>query len=58
MELVDLMSGNLRGYIEGKMWGETAEYVTKKLVKFGLKTNVAGIVAQLAISAGKCAIWG
>ncbi|MCI5997343.1 MAG: hypothetical protein PT934_06480 [Peptoniphilaceae bacterium] len=58
MELIDIMSGDLRTYIEGKMWGKAAEYIAKKLIKFGIKSNVAGIVAQLGISAGKCIIWG
>lgn len=58
MELVDLMRGDIISYIQGQMWGKAASYIAMKLAKFGMKSNVAGIVAQLGISDGKCAIWG
>ncbi|HHR8880873.1 TPA: hypothetical protein ACS99I_000687 [Streptococcus agalactiae] len=51
-------SGDLVSYIKGKAWGKVAEIIAKQLVKYGLKSNVAGIVAQLGISSGKCAVAG
>jgi len=51
-------SGDLKAYIEGKLWGKAASYIGKQIVKLGLKTNVASLVAQLGISGVKCAIWG
>lgn len=51
-------SGDLVSYIKGKAWGKVAEIIAKQLVKYGLKSNVAGIVAQLGISSGKCAFAG
>lgn len=53
-----IVSGDLRAYIEGKAWGKVAEILAEKLVKYGVRTNVAGIVASIAIGAGKCLIWG
>ena len=58
MELVDLKRGDIISYIQGQMWGNAASYIAMKLAKFGMKSKVAGIVAQLGISAGNCAIWG
>ena len=49
-------SGDLVSYIKGKAWGKVAEIIAKQLVKYGLKSNVAGIVAQLGISSGKYAV--
>ena len=51
-------SGDIVSYIKGKAWGKVATIIAKQLVKFGLKSNVAGIVAQLGIASGKCAIVG
>lgn len=53
-----LTSGDLKAYVEGKAWGKVAALLGEQLVKLGVKTNVAGIIASLAIGAGKCAIWG
>lgn len=53
-----LTSGDLKSYIEGKAWGKVAEILAKELVKYGLRENVAGIVASIAISAGKCYYFG
>lgn len=50
-------SGNLKSYIEGKAWGKIASIIGKQLIKLGLKSNVAGLIASLGISAGKCAIF-
>lgn len=56
-ELIDLFNGDVVSYIKGKAWGALAEYLAPKLVKLGFKSNVAGIVAQLGVGAGKCAIF-
>ena len=58
MVLVDLMRGDIISYIQGQMWGKAASYIAMKLAKFGMKSKVAGILAQLGISAGKNAILG
>lgn len=51
-------SGDLKAYIEGKLWGKAASFIGKQIVKFGVKTNIASLIAQLGISGAKCTIWG
>lgn len=59
MDIAQLLSsGDFKAYIEGHAWGKLAEFLAKQIAKFGLKMNVAGIVASIAVGAGKCLIFG
>lgn len=59
MDIAQLLSsGDFKAYIEGHAWDKLAKFLAKQIAKFGLKVNVAGIVASIAIGAGKCLIFG
>lgn len=51
-------SGDIVSYIKARAWHDVAIIIANQLIKLGLKSNVAGIVAQLGIASGKCAIVG
>lgn len=57
MDLIQLFaSGELVAFIKGEAWGVAADFIARQAVKLGLNSNVAGLAASLAVSAGRCAL--